>query len=163
MRHLSIVLGAVLIGYGVSRHGSWGAETVARPLPAPRITGEPTGAIANPFEGTNRPIIAIWQDFPGFTADTNYPYLRVALWPDGRVIFARDPNAWKHDLLNGQVSIQATQPIQLLMIVSAVATGSFTGQGRSHHAQALQDESVRRMRSRLDLPSRLIAPPSGQA
>jgi hypothetical protein len=52
--------------------------------------------------------------------------------------------------------------MQLLLMVSADATGSFTGQGRSHTAQPLHDSPVRRMRRKLSLPNRLIAPPSGQ-
>ena len=38
-----------------------------------------------------------------YNSDTNYPYLRVAIWSDGRVVFARDPNVWNHDLLLGRI------------------------------------------------------------
>src|SRR5262249_44927536 len=83
-----------------------GADTVARQLPVPHVAGEPTNGIVNPFNGTNSPTIAIWEDSPGMTADTNYPYLRVAVWPDGTVVFARDPNVWNQDLLIGHLSAQ---------------------------------------------------------
>jgi len=46
--------------------------------------------------------------------------------------------------------------MQSLLIVLAVATGSFTGQGRSHTAQPLQESPLRRMRRKLNLPNRLI-------
>jgi hypothetical protein len=79
------------------------AASPARRFPVPVITGAPGTAIVNPLEGTNRPILAVWQDSPGYKADTNYPYLRVAIWSDGRVVFARDPNVWNHDLLLGRI------------------------------------------------------------
>jgi hypothetical protein len=106
MRYFAIILGAVLAGCSVEQDISSSAKT-ARRFPVPFITDEPTAVIPNPFEGSTSPIMAVWEDSPGLTADTNYPYLRVAVWPDGRVVFARDPNVWNHDLLIGQISTQA--------------------------------------------------------
>ena len=80
-------------------------ESPARRFPVPVITGEPNAALANPLNETNLPIFAVWQEMPAWPTDTNYPYhLRIAVWPDGRVVFARDPNVWNHDLLLGRIA-----------------------------------------------------------
>ena len=112
MRHLATILGAVLVGCSLAQEVSSAAEAVVLRFPMPHVTSEPTAAVANPFDGTNSPIIAVWEDSRGFTADTNYPYLRVAVWQDGKVVFARDPNVWNHDLLLGQLSAQALSKLK---------------------------------------------------
>ena len=104
---LAIILIAMLVACGMAPDVALGADTVTHRFPVPHVTSEPTTAIANPLAGTNLPIIAVWQDSPGFTSDTNYRYLRVAVWPDGRVVFARNPNVWSHDLLIGRLSARA--------------------------------------------------------
>ncbi len=97
----------MLVGCSAAEESSPRAETSARRFHVPHVTGEPTASIANPLNGTNVPIIAVWEDSPGYTADTNYPYLRMAVWADGRVVFARDPNVWNHDLLLGHLPEEA--------------------------------------------------------
>ncbi len=88
------------------------AEPIARHLPIPIVSNELTTHTADPLEENAIPIIAIWEDSPGYATDTNYPYLRVAVWQDGRVVFARDPNAWDHDLLIGQLSAKALTTLE---------------------------------------------------
>jgi hypothetical protein len=97
MRYLATILWVILVGCSAAQEVPPRAETPSRRFLVPYITGEPTVAIANPFDGTNSPIIAVWQDTPGLTDDTNYPYLRVAVWADGRVVFTRDPNDWNQE------------------------------------------------------------------
>ena len=104
MKQGAILFGMLmLVGCGGTQVPSPPAETPARPFPVPVVTGEPTVAIANPLDGTNSPILAVWEDSSGYRADTNGPYLRLALWADGRVVFAQNPNGWNHDLLLGQL------------------------------------------------------------
>jgi hypothetical protein len=111
MQYLLIIIGIALIEFAAAI--SLVAETVTHRLPVPQVNVEPTARIANPLDETNSPIIAVWQDDPGtWKMDTNYPYLRVAVWVDGRVVFARDPNIWNHDLLIGQLSAQALATLQ---------------------------------------------------
>lgn len=64
----------------------------------------PNNTILNPINEGLMPIIAIWMKTPGHTTDMNYPYLRIGLWSDGRIVFCRDPNKWSHDLLIGKIS-----------------------------------------------------------
>jgi hypothetical protein len=51
--------------------------------------------------------------------------------------------------------------MQSLLIVFAVATGSFTGHGFSHTLHPLHASPLRRIRKKLKLPNKLITPPSG--
>jgi hypothetical protein len=55
---------------------------------------------ANQVRGT--PFLAIWMDSAGYR-QSEAPYLRIAIWDDGYIIFARDPKKWSHDLLQGQI------------------------------------------------------------
>src|SRR5688500_938065 len=47
-----------------------------------------------------RPVIAIWRD-----ADrgSRVPSLRIAIWNDGRVLFAKDPKKWGQELLEVRI------------------------------------------------------------
>ena len=80
-----------------------------RRFPVPVITGEPSVSIANPLGGTSLPILAVWaeEEPPSPIVLRNHPHLRVALWADGTIVFARDPNVWGHDLMIGQVPEEA--------------------------------------------------------
>lgn len=50
----------------------------------------------------DRPMLAIWCDSE-CRMDSNPPYLRIAIWNDGRVIFAAGTNGWNHDLREGHI------------------------------------------------------------
>src|SRR5262245_29970037 len=65
-------------------------------LPAPQ------SARAADFS-TNRPFLAIWRDSDGYVRNPKSPYLRIAIWDDGRIVFAKDPTKWGHDLLEGRI------------------------------------------------------------
>ena len=103
MRHLVTLVGIVLVGCNVEQEASSPVETPAPRSTVSQLTSEPTVAITNPLDETNSPIIGVWQDSSGLNTDTNGPYLRLAVWADGRVVFARDPKVWNHDLLLGQL------------------------------------------------------------
>jgi hypothetical protein len=94
----------ILIECSMAQESLKRGEPPSRRFPVPVITREPSTVLTNPLNGTNPPILAVWQDNPGYNADTNYPYLRVAIWADGWVVFARDPNVWNHDLLVGRIA-----------------------------------------------------------
>src|SRR3954471_24537204 len=58
------------------------------------------------------PFLAIWRQSegrvppppPGAPDPSRAPYLRVAIWDDGRILFAKDPTKWSHDLREGRLS-----------------------------------------------------------
>jgi hypothetical protein len=54
--------------------------------------------------GAQRPIVAIWRQSDGHRLSSDAPYLRVALWEDGRVLFAADPGKWEHHLQEGRIT-----------------------------------------------------------
>jgi hypothetical protein len=54
--------------------------------------------------GAQRPIVAIWRQSDGHRLSSDAPYLRVAVWEDGRVLFAADPGKWEHHLREGRIS-----------------------------------------------------------
>lgn len=87
------------------------------------------GCTAKPIDGTNdneesvlssthefqfgdeAPVLAIWRDSARSTRTPDPPYLRVAIWSDGRVVFARDPSVWSHDLREGHISREAAEAL----------------------------------------------------
>ena len=54
-------------------------------------------------DSTNRPFLAIWEDNEGRHFDSAAPYLRIAIWSDGRMVFAKDAGKWNHELLEGPI------------------------------------------------------------
>jgi hypothetical protein len=54
-------------------------------------------------DSTNRPFLAIWEDSEGLHMNSGAPYLRIAIWNDGRIVFAKDASKWNHELLEGRV------------------------------------------------------------
>jgi hypothetical protein len=86
------------------------AEMVKGTLPS----GDPPEAKSED-EDPDRPILAIWRDDEGNVMRhhpaapgplTGPPYLRIAIWRDGRIVFARDPATWSHDLCEAQLSAE---------------------------------------------------------
>ena len=51
-----------------------------------------------------RPLLAIWRDSDGYRSGNAAPYLRVAIWEDGRVLFAKDTKKWGHELFEGRIA-----------------------------------------------------------
>jgi hypothetical protein len=51
-------------------------------------------------ERKERPFLAIWQEQGG---EVGGPYLRIAIWDDGRIWFAEDLKNWSHALRQGQI------------------------------------------------------------
>ncbi len=64
-------------------------------------------------------MLALWRSTehrPGSEA----PYLRFAIWEDGRVLYANDPSNWGHDLLHGTVSVACVQRIKSALVDTGV-------------------------------------------
>jgi hypothetical protein len=59
--------------------------------------------VALPIE---RPLVAVWRviNTDVTIEPLDVSYLRVAVWEDGTVIFARDPTRWERKLLRGSIS-----------------------------------------------------------
>lgn len=71
--------------------------------PSVGFTLEPKeSALTMPNE---RPLVAIWEHTPGFTFGSQAPYLRIAIWSDGTVLFAKDPSKWGHELRKGMIAV----------------------------------------------------------
>jgi len=54
--------------------------------------------------GATRPFVAIWCSNLGNRLDARPPYLRIAVWEDGRVLFAEKPDQWSDALQEGRIS-----------------------------------------------------------
>jgi hypothetical protein len=54
-------------------------------------------------DSTNRPLLAIWRDNEGLRLNSEAPYLRIAIWNDRRIVFAKDASKWNHELLEGRI------------------------------------------------------------
>lgn len=67
-----------------------------------------TACAAAPSEGRVRlgkvrPVLAVWEQHQGFGYT---PHLRVAIWSDGRVLFAQDANGWNDALREGHIPVE---------------------------------------------------------
>ena len=51
------------------------------------------------------PFLAIWQDKGGKRSESGAPYLRVAIWDDGRILFTTNPHKWGHTLREGRITV----------------------------------------------------------
>ena len=88
--------------------------------------GHDTAAAAE--VSTNRPFLAIWRDSEGLHRGSEAPYLRIAIWNDGRIVFAKDPGKWSHELREGR--IDAAQLAELKQAVEK--TGVFELKGNCY-------------------------------
>lgn len=66
-----------------------------------------------------RPLIAIWRRDDGL-ANSAAPYLRVAIWSDGTVLFAKDPSKWSHDLQRGRIAQYRIAQLRQALVDSGV-------------------------------------------
>jgi hypothetical protein len=74
------------------------------------------------------PIIAIWRDHDGHRPKSEAPYLRIAIWSDGRIVFAKDRKKWSHELLEGRI-----EPERLAELKNAAeGTGVFELKGNCY-------------------------------
>jgi hypothetical protein len=72
-----------------------------------------------------RPFLAIWQESDGSMRASDAPYLRIAIWDDGRIVFADEPTKWSHNLREG--TVDAASLDQLKKAIEA--TGVFKLKG----------------------------------
>lgn len=71
-------------------------------------------------DGDDRPMIALWRNNDGLVSESKAPYLRFAVWNDGRVIFAADPTKWDHDLRRGTISAKRVARLKAAIADSGV-------------------------------------------
>lgn len=75
--------------------------------------------------GSAPPFVAIWRSDEGPWALGGAPYLRIAIWESGRVLFAADPVRWSHTLREGRIS-----PEEVSRLKQAITdTGVFSLKG----------------------------------
>jgi hypothetical protein len=74
-------------------------------IAAVAIWGGPVRLAADPPEVKtvrgDRPMVALWRQHDGGLGG---PYLRFAVWADGRVLYAQDPDKWGHELRRGKLT-----------------------------------------------------------
>jgi len=75
----------------------------------------------------DRPFLAIWRDSGG-SRRSEAPFLRVAIWSDGRIVFAKDPKKWGHEILDGR--IEAARIVELKKALEG--TGAFELKGNCY-------------------------------
>lgn len=73
------------------------------------LSGDPSWT--DSLEDSDRPILALWRSTE-HRRRSEAPYLRFAIWADGRVLYANDPDTWGHDLLHGTISATRIQRIK---------------------------------------------------
>ena len=84
-----------------------------------------TGRLSAADGSTNHPFLAIWRDSDGNRFRSGAPYLRIAIWNDGRVVFAKNTNDWSHDSLEGRI-----EPVRVQELKKALKdTGVFELKG----------------------------------
>jgi hypothetical protein len=66
-----------------------------------------------------QPLIAIWRQDEGL-ASSEAPYLRVAIWNDGTVLFAKDPTKWSHELQRGKIAQYRIAQLKKALLDSGV-------------------------------------------
>ncbi len=73
-------------------------------------------SIPNPLKQEECPIVAVWQESKeGMPADpekSRPPFLRFAMWEDGRIVFNSDPNKWEHNLMIAQIPKEKVSSIK---------------------------------------------------
>lgn len=53
----------------------------------------------------DRPFLALWRQHDGRrVSGSEAPYLRFAVWDNGRVLYAKNPDKWNHELRRGKMS-----------------------------------------------------------
>ena len=62
------------------------------------------GFAANDLEA--RPFLAIWRDYD-HQQYSEAPYLRIAIWNDGRIVFASGDSKWSHELRHGKIGARS--------------------------------------------------------
>lgn len=55
------------------------------------------------LQTNQQPFLAIWRAHEGSRPDSKAPDLRIAIWNDGRVVFAKEPAKWGGALREGHV------------------------------------------------------------
>ncbi|MGI8965342.1 MAG: hypothetical protein ACR2H1_04545 [Limisphaerales bacterium] len=79
-------------------------------------------------ESESRPFLAIWREDEGLRRNAKAPYLRIAVWNDGRILFAKNTKEWGHDLLEGRI-----EKARITELKKAIkATGIFELQGNCY-------------------------------
>ena len=108
MREMMILLlGLFLVGCGPNGEAGPNASQA-------QVDANSTSSIVHGVEDDGRPIVAIWRAHDGHRLDSQGPYLRVAIWADGRAVFAENPEDWASALREGTVPLGAHGCVQAM-------------------------------------------------
>jgi hypothetical protein len=76
---------------------------------------------AKQAQGEDRPFLALWRQHDGLRlAGSEAPYLRFAVWNDGRVLYAKDPARWSRELRRGKISAARVARLKAALADSGV-------------------------------------------
>lgn len=67
-----------------------------------------------------RPFLAIWRKHDGLREGSEAPYLRIAIWNDGRMLFAKDAGKWGHDLRQGRITADRVAQLKKALLATGV-------------------------------------------
>lgn len=81
------------------------------------------------FKDDDRPFLAIWRNYDGFTSKGEAPYLRIAMWDDGRVVFSPEVIGWNHTLQKGRIAAYRVERIKRALMDLGVFKLEKTGYG----------------------------------
>ncbi len=83
------------------------------------------GFAANDLEA--RPFLAVWRDYD-HQPYSEAPYLRIAIWNDGRIVFASGDSKWSHELRQGKLDASSLAGLKKAI----EATGVFELKGNCY-------------------------------
>ena len=75
------------------------------------------GVIAD--SGDDIPFLAIWCADNG-SGKRNEPSLRIAVWDDGRIVFAEDPTVWSYNLRYGRLASEEVDSLKESLVATSV-------------------------------------------
>ena len=93
---MTFLLGLFLVGCGPNGEAGPNASQA-------QVDASSTRSIVRGVEDDDRPIVAIWRAHDGYRLDSQGPYLRAAVWADGRAVFAENPEDWASALREGTI------------------------------------------------------------
>lgn len=66
------------------------------------------------------PLVAIWRADDGMRLGSQAPFLRVAIWHDGRAVFSEDPGNWNHALREGTVDSRQVSSLRTRLLATPI-------------------------------------------
>lgn len=79
-------------------------------------------------ERVDLPIVALWRDDVGMVeSDERPPFIRLAIWDDGTVVYAQSQDIWNHELCCGKLPTERIARLKAAIGESGIFSVSMTG------------------------------------